>query len=89
MHALLFNTIDIYTAAISCLRGSVGRTHKYCTLTFLSSALLVRILNATFIIVIIKKTIVFIVIRLSPFAISFLFLYFNKFVLFGDNNILS
>ena len=43
---------------------------------FLSSALLVRILYATFIIVTIEKTIVFIFIKFSPFAISFL--YFNK-----------
>ena len=44
-------------------------------LYFLSSALLVRILYATFIIVTIEKTIVFIFIKFSPFAISFL--YFN------------
>ena len=60
---VLFNTIDIYTAAISCLCGSVGRTHEYCTLTFLSSALLVRIPYATFIIVIIEKAFVFILLN--------------------------
>ena len=66
-----------YTAqlAIICLRGSVDRTRDYCTLIFLSSALLVRIPYATFIIVTIEKTIVFIFINFSPFAISFL--YFN------------
>ena len=42
--------------AISCLRGSVGRTREYCTLIFLSSALLVRIPYATYIIVTIEKT---------------------------------
>ena len=42
---------------------------------FLSSALLVRIPYATFIIVTIEKTIVFIFNKFSPFAISFL--YFN------------
>ena len=42
---------------------------------YLSSALLVRIPYATFIIVTIEKTIVFIFIKFSPFAISFL--YFN------------
>ena len=84
---VLFNTIDIYRynaqLVISCLRGSVGRTREYCTLIFLSSALLVRIPYATSIIVTIEKTIVFIYIKFSPFAISFL--YFNKFV----TNILS
>ena len=53
----------------------MGRTREYCTLIFLSSALLVRIPYATFIIVTIEKTIVFIFIKFSPFAISFL--YFN------------
>ena len=69
--------IYIYNArlAISCLRGSVGRAREYCTLIFLSSALLDRIPYATFIIVTIEKTIVFIFIKFSPFAISFL--YFN------------
>ena len=65
----------------------MGRTPEYCTIIFLSSALLVRIPYATFIIVTIEKTIVFIFIKFSPFAISFL--YFNKFDLFGDTNILS
>ena len=65
----------------------MGKTREYCTLIFLSSALLVRIPHATFIIVTIEKTIVFIFIKFSPFAISFL--YFNKFDLFGDTNILS
>ena len=41
----------------------------------------------TFIIATIEKTIVFIFIKFSPFAI--LFLYFNKFDLKGDTNILS
>ena len=45
---------------------------EYCTLIFLSSALLVRIPYATFIIVTIEKTIVFIFIKFSTFAISFL-----------------
>ena len=65
----------------------MGGTHEYCTLIFLSSALLVRIPYATFIIVTIEKTIVFIFIKFSLFAISFL--YFNKFDLSGDTNILS
>ena len=77
---VLFNTIDIYRynaqLTISYLRGSVFRTREYCTLIFLSSALLVRIPYATFIIVTIEMTIVvFIFINFSPFAISFL--YFN------------
>ena len=76
---VFFNTIDIYRynglLAISCLRGSVDRTCEYCTLIFLSFVLLVRIPYATFIFVTIKKTIVFIFIKFSPFAISFL--YFN------------
>ena len=63
------------------------RTREYCALVFLSSASLVRIRYATFIIVTIEKTFVFIFIRFSPFAISFL--YFDYFDLFGDNNILS
>ena len=49
------------------------RTREYCTLIFLSSALLVRILYATFIILTIEKTFIFI--KFSPFAI--LFLHFN------------
>ena len=64
--------------ALTCLRGSVGSTREYCTLLFLSTALLVRIPYVTFIIIIhvtIEKTIVFIFIKFSPFAISFL--YFN------------
>ena len=65
----------------------MGRTHEFCTLIFLSSALLVRIPYATFIIVTIEKTIVFIFIKFSPFAISFLHL--DLFDLFGENNILS
>ena len=65
----------------------MGRTREYCTLIFLSSALLVRIPYATFIIVTIEKTIVFIFINFSPFAISFLYL--NLFDLFGDNKILT
>ena len=46
----------------------MGRTHEYCTLVFLSSALLVRIQYATFIIATIEKTFVFI--KCSPFAVS-------------------
>ena len=65
----------------------MGRTSEYCTLIFLSSALLVQIQYATFIIVTIEKTIVYIFIKFSPFEISFL--YFYKFDLFGDTNILS
>ena len=65
----------------------MGRTDKYCTLIFLSAALLVRIPYATFIVVTIEKTIVFIFINFSPFVISFL--HFNSFDLFDDNNILS
>ena len=65
----------------------MGRTREYCTLIFLSSALLVRIPYATFIIVTIEKTMVFIFIKFSPFAIFFLC--FNLFDLFGDNDILS
>ena len=52
----------------------MGRTHEYCTLIFLSSVLLVRILYATFIIVDIEKTFVFILIKFSPLAILFLHL---------------
>ena len=89
---VLFNTIDIYIyrynaqLAISCLLSSVGRTCEYCTLIFSSSALLVRIPYATFIIVTIEK-IVFIFIKFSPFTISFL--YFNEIDLFCDTDILS
>ena len=50
----------------------MGRTCEYCTLIFLSSALLVQIPYATFIIVPIEKTFVFIFINFSSFAISFL-----------------
>ena len=81
MHVVLFNTIDIYIyrfnaqLAISCRRGSVGRTREYFALIFLSSALLVRIPYAAFIIVTIEKTIVFIFIKFSPFAISLLYFY--------------
>ena len=69
----------------ACVAQWVG--HMNIALIFLSSALLVWIPYAAFIIVTIEKTIVFIFIKLSPFAI--LFLYFNKFDLFGDTNILS
>ena len=51
------------------------RTREYCTLIFLSAALLVRILHETFIIVTIEKTFIFIFIKVSSLAISFL--YFN------------
>ena len=91
MHVVLFNNryINRYNAqlAISCLHGSVGRTREYCTPLFLSSALFVRTPYATFIIVTIEKTIFFIFIKFAPFVISFV--YFNKFDLFGDTNILS
>ena len=52
----------------------MGRTREYCTLLiFLSSALLVRIpYAATFMIVTIERTFVFIFTKFSPFAISFL-----------------
>ena len=65
----------------------MGRTSEYSTLIFLSSALKVRILYVTFIIITIEKTFVFIFIKFSLSAISFLHL--NKFYLIGDNNILS
>ena len=78
---VLFNTIDIYTAimlnwlSVACVAQwveHVNIAHLYS----LSSALLVRILYATFIIVTIEKTIVFLIfIKVSPFAISLL--YFN------------
>ena len=57
--------------AISCLRSSVGRTREYSTLIFLSSALLVRIRYATFIIVTIEKTNVFIIINFLPLQYRF------------------
>ena len=47
----------------------MGRTHEYCTLIFLSSALLAPILHATVIIVTFENTSVFIFIKFSPFAI--------------------
>ena len=53
----------------------MGRTREYCTLIFLSSALLVRILHATFIFVTTFKDFCFIFIKFSPFAK--LFLHFN------------
>ena len=53
----------------------MGRTREYCTLIFLSSALLVRFQYTAFIIVTIEKTFVFIFIKFSPLAI--LFLHFN------------
>ena len=89
MHVIIIHNRYSYNAelAISCLRGSVGSTREYCTLKFLSSALLVRIPCATFTLKILKKTIVFIFIKFSPFAISFF--YFNSFDLYGDNTILS
>ena len=73
---VLFNTIDIYTAimlnwrSVTCVAQWLE--HVNIALMFLSSALLVRILHATFIIVTIEKTIVFILFKFSPFAISFL-----------------
>ena len=65
----------------------MGRKREYCTLICLSSVLLVRIPYASFTIVTIENTFVFMFIKFSPFALSFL--HFNKFDLFGDNNILS
>ena len=59
---VLFNTIDIYTAimlnwlSVTCVAQWVE--HVNISLMFLSSALLVRILHATFIIVTIEKTMV-------------------------------
>ena len=50
----------------------MGRTCEYCTLIFLSSALLVPIPYVTFIILTIEKTFVFIFIKFSPFSVSFL-----------------
>ena len=79
MHVVLFNTIDICTAimlnwlSIACVAQWVE--HVNIEHLFLSSALLVRIPYATFIIVTIEKTIVFIFIKFSPIAISFF--YFN------------
>ena len=79
MHAVLFNTIVRYTAImlhwLSVARMTQWLEHVNIAHIFLSSALLVRIQYATFIIVTIEKTIVFIRIKFSPFAISFL--YFN------------
>ena len=54
MHVVLFNTIDVYTAIMFYWLSGTWvaqwyRTREYCTLIFLSSALLVRILHATFI----------------------------------------
>ena len=77
---VLFNTIDIYTAimlnwlSVACVAQWVEYVN-IVHLDFLSSALLFRVPYATFIIVVIEKTIVFIFIKFSPFAISFL--YFN------------
>ena len=87
--SLLFS-IYIYTAkmlnwlSVACVAQLVG--HVNIAHYNLTSALLVRIPFATFIIVTIEKTIVNIFIKFSPFAISFL--YFNKFDLFDDTNIL-
>ena len=79
MHMILFNTIDIYTAImliwLSVAYVAQWVEHGNIAHIFLSSALLVRIPYATFIIVTIEKAIVFIFITCSPFAISFL--YFN------------
>ena len=55
----------------------MGRTREYCTLLFLSSALLVRILHATFIFVTIEKTFVFIFTKFSPCPFAISFLHFN------------
>ena len=72
---VLFNTIDIYTAIMLYWISVACVTQWDCTLIFLSAALLVRIPYAAFIIVTIEKTIVFIFIKFSPFAISFLYFY--------------
>ena len=53
----------------------MGRTREYCTLIFLSSALLVRILHATFIFVTTLKTFVLFLLKflllqiVSPFQL--------------------
>ena len=62
MHVVLFNTIDVYTA-IKLNRLSVAWVaqwieHVNIALIFLSSALVVRILHATFIFVTTLKTFV-------------------------------
>ena len=72
---VLFNTIDIYTAIMLYWISVACVAQWDCTLIFLSAALLFRIPYPAFIIVTIEKTIVFIFIKFSPFAISFL--YFN------------
>ena len=52
---VLFNTIDVYTALklnwLSVAWEAQWVENEYCTLIFLSSALLVRIMHATFIFV--------------------------------------
>ena len=48
----------------------MGRTREYCTLIFLSSALLVRILHATFIFVTTLKTFVFFLLLQNCFSIQ-------------------
>ena len=88
---VLFNIIDIYSAimfnwqSVACLAQWV----EHVNIASLYFKLCVVSTNpyATFIIVTIEKTIVFIFIKFSPFAISFLD--FNQFDLFGDNSILS
>ena len=72
MHVVLFNTIDVY-AAIMVNWLSVAWVAQWvehvniANLYFLSSVLLVRIPYATFIIVTIENTFVFIFIKFSPF----------------------
>ena len=50
----------------------MGKTREYSTLIFISTVLLVRNPYATFIIATIERTFVFIFIKFSPFAVSFL-----------------
>ena len=70
---VLFNTIDIYTAImLNWLSAAcVAQWVEHVNIAHLQ--FLARIPYATFIIVTIEKTIVFIFIKFSPFAISFLY----------------
>ena len=76
---VLFNTIDVYTAIklnwLSVAWVAQWIEHVILHTYILSSALLVRILHATFIFVTTLKTFVLIFIQFSPFAK--LFLHFN------------
>ena len=75
---VLFNTIDIYTAimfywlSVACVAQWVEQVN-ICTLIFLSSALLVRIPYATFIIVAIEKSIVFFLFLLNFLLLQYRF----------------